>query len=73
MKYGLWQTQEDIRKGLSKLKSNSAKVMAIKTQLDFRRRVLEQKHPEKEVFFLSRNRKKLSVDELITMLTGTRL
>ncbi len=30
MKYGLWQSQEDIRKGLSRLKSNSAKVMAIK-------------------------------------------
>ena len=51
MKYGLWQTQEDIRKGLASLKSNSAKVMAIKTQLDFRKLVLEQKHPGKEFFF----------------------
>ena len=52
MQYGLWQSEEDIRIGLFKLRSNSTKVAAIKVQLNFRKRVLEQNYPEKEVFFL---------------------
>ena len=35
MQYGLWQSEEDIRIGLSKLQSNSTKVAAIKVQLHF--------------------------------------
>ena len=50
------------------MKSKSAKVKAIKAQLDFRKCVLEQKHPDKDVFFISKNRKQLTVDELIINL-----
>lgn len=48
-------------------------LQALKTQLHFRSKVLEQKYPEKDVFFLSKNKKKLTVDEvtqnLIKLLT----
>lgn len=57
--------QHDVRKALSQLKSKSAKV---KAQLDFRTCVLEQKHPDKDVFFISKNCKQLTVDELIISL-----
>ena len=50
------------------MKSKSAKVKAIKAQLDFRKCVLEQKHPDKDVFFISKHRKQLTVDELIINL-----
>lgn len=65
LQYGLWQTQHDVRKALSQLKFKSAKVKAIKAQLDFRTCVLEQKHPDKDVIFIS---KQLTVDELIINL-----
>ena len=77
MNYGLWQTKDDVTKALSKLKSDTAKVKAIKSQLDFRKHVLEQKYPEKEVYFITKNHKKLSVDELVAnlckLLTGASL
>lgn len=61
LQYGLWQTQHDVREALSQLKFKSA----IKAQLDFRTCVLEQKHPDKDVIFIS---KQLTVDELIINL-----
>ena len=73
MLYGLWQSKSDIQDGLAKLKTKTEKLTALKTQLSFRSKVLEQKYPEKDVFFLSKNKKKLSVDEvtqnLIKLLT----
>ena len=65
---GLWQTHDDIAKGLAKEKSKSAKLKALKAQLNFRRRVLEQKHSDKEVFAFSRKGKQLSVDDLVSNL-----
>ena len=65
---GLWQTHDDIMKGLAMEKSKSAKIKALKAQLNFRRRVLEQQHPDKEVFAFSRKGKQLSVDELVSNL-----
>ena len=64
----LKKTHDDIAKGLAKLKSKSAKLKALKSQLNFRRRVLEQKHPDKDVFVFSRKGKQLSVDELVSNL-----
>ena len=68
MQYGLWQTAEDISSGLSKQKSKALKVKALKAQLNFRKRVLEQTHENKEIFYTSKNRKQLSVDELVDNL-----
>ena len=65
---GLWQTHDDIMKGLAMEKSKSAKIKALKAQLNFRGRVLEQQHQDKEVFAFSRKGKQLSVDELVSNL-----
>lgn len=71
MLYGLWQSETDIQNGLAKLKTKTEQLKALKTQLLFRSKVLEQKHPEKDVFFLSKNKKKLSVDEVVQNLKKT--
>ena len=42
MIYGLWQTKEQIVQGVAKFKSNTSKLKALKAQLDFRKKVLEQ-------------------------------
>ena len=65
--YGLWQTH-DVKNGLGKLKSKTAKVKALKAQINFRKQVLQQKYPDKGVFSFSKNRKQFSVDELATNL-----
>ena len=52
---------------LEKLKSTTEKLKALKCQLDFRKKVLEQSGP-KELFFMSKNRKKLTVDEVVANL-----
>ena len=40
MGYGLWQTKQQVEEGLAKLKSKTSELQALKTQLDFRRKVL---------------------------------
>ena len=65
---GLWQTHRDIVTALSKEKSKSAKLKALKAQLNFRKKVLEQRHPDKDVFAFSSKGKQLSVDELVSNL-----
>ena len=62
--YGLWQSKSDVSQGLAKLHSKADKLKALKTQLAFRKKVLEQKHPDKDVFHLSKSRKQLTVDEV---------
>ncbi len=64
--YGLWQTKEQAEEGLAKLKSRTSKLQALKAQLDFRKKVLEQSHVDKTVFYLSKNKRKLSADEICT-------
>ena len=56
MVYELWQTEIQVTEGLKKLRTNADKLKALKCQLDFRKKVLEQKGP-KEVYFLTKNRK----------------
>ena len=41
MMYGLWQSEQETQ-GLDKLKTKAEKLKALKTQLEFRRKVLEQ-------------------------------
>ena len=43
--YGLWQSREQVNEQLSKLKTKKEKVKALKVQLDFCKKVLEQTHP----------------------------
>ena len=68
MVYGLWQTKEQIARGIAKCKSNTSKLKALKAQLDFRKKVLEQEYNDQYVFCLSKNKRKLSVDEVCSNL-----
>lgn len=68
LKYGLWQSEKEVQDGLGKLQSMSLKIAALKVQFDFRKKVLQQKHPDKTVFYMSKNRRKLTVDGLVVNL-----
>ena len=68
MQYGLWQTAEDIRSGLARQKSKGMKIKALKAQLNFRKRVLEQTHEDKEIFHVTKHGKQLSLTELVDNL-----
>ena len=68
MVYGLWQTKEQISQGIAKCKSNTSKLKALKAQLDFRKKVLEQEYNDRYVFCLSKNKRKLTVDEVCSNL-----
>ena len=60
--YGLWQTSEQVDENLRKLKTKKDKVKALKVQLDFRKKVLEQFHSEKDIFFVTKKSKQLPVE-----------
>ena len=62
MKFGLWQNEQHVMDGLAKLKSKTSKLHALKVQLHFRHKVLEQCPADKSIFHLSKNKKKLSVE-----------
>ena len=61
---GLWTTYEEVRSGLDKVKSKKAKLEALKLQINFRRKVLNQSHADKVMFQFSHNRRAFSVEEL---------
>ena len=50
MKYGLWQSPTQIADGLSQLKSKTEKCKALKAQLSFRKKVLQQIPPNRDFF-----------------------
>ena len=60
--YGLWQSKEQVNEQLSKLKTKKEKVKALKAQLDFCKKVLEQTHTEKDIFFITKQSKQLLVE-----------
>ena len=67
--YGLWQTREEITTGVAKQKSKTAKLNALKIQLNFRKNVLDQKnYRDKELFLFSKNGQQYSIDKLIENL-----
>jgi len=61
---GLWQDIHQVEAGLDKLKSRSAKLKGLKTQLDFRKKVLQQTHPNKIIFQSSHLGKQFTVEEM---------
>ena len=70
IKYGLWQTREDILQHLKSFVTIGEKLKALKAQLDFRKKVLDQETPNtKHLFFMSRGHKKLSVEEVTEQLS----
>ena len=54
-KYGLWTTRLEVEQHLRELKSKKARVDTLKLQINFRRKVLNQTHAEKQVFQFSHN------------------
>ena len=54
--FGLWTSRDDLESGLSQISSKKGKVTAVKNQINFRRKVLSQNHPDKSVFQFSHNR-----------------
>ncbi|KAH3859500.1 hypothetical protein DPMN_102317 [Dreissena polymorpha] len=52
--YGLWQSCEQVNEGLGRLKTDSQKRNALQAQLRFRKKVLKQKHSDKQVYNFSR-------------------
>ena len=58
IEYGLWQTQADINNGLKLCKSETQKRQAIKSQLRFRKTVLEQTYDaDKDIYKFSTKHK----------------
>ena len=68
IRYGLWQSKHQIQEELLKLKTKKEKVTALKVQLDFRKKVLEQKHADKTLFFITKNKRQLTVEEITVNL-----
>jgi len=75
--YGLWQSREQVNEELSKIKTKKEKLKALKAQLDFRKKVLEQTHSEKDLFFITKQSKQLPVEviceNLCKLLSSARL
>ena len=61
---GLWSSKPEVENGLEKLPKEMMKKKALKVQISFRRKVLNQAHSNKALFKFSCNRKQLSIPEL---------
>ena len=64
LRYGLWQSKHRVQEELLKLKSKKEKVAALKLQLDFRKKVPEKKHADKSLFFITKSKRQLTVEEI---------
>ena len=65
--YGLWKSEEEIEEGLKKL-SKSQQKDAVITQIRFRQKVLGQTHKDHNVFHVTKDRKYLTIQQLIENL-----
>ena len=54
---------------MSQLKSKTEKLKALKAQLNFRKKVLQQLPTSKELYFTTRNGKQLEIEEIKSNLT----
>ena len=69
VQYGLWQSKEDIAKGVAKERSKTAKLSALKVQFNFRKRVLDQRsYRHKELFLFSKGGQQYTVKQLMDNL-----
>lgn len=72
-KVGLWTSRMEVEDGLDAFVKNTKKREVLKLQINFRKKVLGQNHPNKAVFNFSHNRKQHSVLQLtenLLMLVG---
>ena len=63
-KIGLWMNRFEVEAGLDSMTRKAEKVKALKLQINFRSKVLEQSYPDNSVFKFSSNRKQFSVHQL---------
>lgn len=61
---GLWTSAHDVKTALDKMSSRKAKTEALKLQINFRKKVLNQSHADKAVLQFSHNRQVFSVEQL---------
>ena len=54
---GLWTSEKNVEEGLKRIKTMKMKREALKLQINFRRKVLQQSHADKKLFFFSLNGK----------------
>ena len=64
LKMSLWTTVSEVEEGLAQLRSAKQKCDALKLQIKFRKKVLNQTHPDKTIFFFSHQRKQHAHIEL---------
>ena len=71
---GLWKTEEQVREGLARVKQSGRgegkgrQLEALKNQINFRRKVLQQQVHDQKAWTFSENSKPLSVESLTTKL-----
>lgn len=53
MFYGLWQIEQQVDEGVSRLKDDKEIVKAMQTQIQFRKYVIKQIPRDKKLFFFS--------------------
>lgn len=63
-KIGLWMNRLEIEAGLDSITRKAEKIKALKSQINFRSKVLEQTYPDNSVFNFSSNRKQFSINQL---------
>ncbi len=61
---GLWTTRREVKEKLDQIKCKKDKLSVLKSQLNFRRKVLNQSHTDKFVFQFSANRRVFTIEEL---------
>ena len=61
---GLWLNREEVDVGLDSMSRKTEKIKALKLQINFRHKVLDQSHADNSIFKFSCNRKQHSIDQL---------
>ena len=62
--FGLWTSKVEVENGIKLCRDQKEKRNALKLQISFRHKVLNQTNPDKSVFKFSHNRKQFSVAQL---------
>ena len=65
---GLWKNEDQVKEGLAKVKGKGRLVEALKAQINFRRKVLQQQVLDQKDWTFSENSKPLNIDSLTTKL-----
>ena len=67
---GLWTNKTEMEEGLRGMKTVKIKREALKLQINFRKKVLQQSHTDKSLFVFSHHGKQHSCAQLVSNLTS---